>query len=584
MLDLLRKLRHLLRPREQRQAVLLAGVMLVGACLEMLGVGAIPTFISLLSNPDAVSASRAGAWALDVLGHPAPDVLVLYGAGVLLGLFLLKNVYLSALAYAQARYVFNRQTGLAQRLVSAYLYSPYLFHLHRNTADLLRNANQEAMEVVGAGLLPLLILLMEALTLTALLGLLLAVQPVISLGAFLVLGGVSGLFVRLARQGLLRYGHQMHEARAEMIRAVNEGLGGIKVTKTLGREAHFLNAFERAAARYAESGRARQVMLEIPRLVLEVTAIAGLLGVAAYLLRRGQQAHAILPTLTLLAVATVRMIPSFNRITNALTTVRYGRAAIGAVYDDLCRLESPVSSTPPPMPFEREIRLDGVYFRYPGVDHDTLSGITLEIPKGSVVGFVGTTGAGKTTLVDVILGLLVPSAGRVLVDGRDAHADVRAWQQRIGYVPQDVYLIDSTIRRNVALGLADEDIDEAALQRAVLGAQLDPFISRLPEGLDTVVGERGVRLSGGQRQRIGIARALYHAPDVLVLDEATSALDHETERAVMEAVEHLRGRCTILLIAHRMTTVENCDQIVRLRDGTVEENRLRASSIVPLLK
>ena len=578
MLDLIRKLRHLLTPREQRHALVLLGLMTGGAALEMLGVGAIPAFVALLTDPTSIQRVPLAAQAAAALGFDTTEALILAGAVVLFTLFLLKNAYLAGLSWLQARYVFGRQVHLARRLLHRYLYSPYPFHLQRNTAELLRNANTDAMEVVGSALMPLILLVMDGLTVGAVLLLLFWVEPVTSVVAFLILGGASAIFLRLLRRKTFHHGQEMHKARLEMIQIVNEGLGGIKVTKVLGRERTFLDAFSRASDRYAHAGRVRQLLQETPRLLLETVGIAGLLGVAALLLVQGRALSALVPTLALLAVAVVRMIPSFNRVTVALNGLRFGRAAIDAVYRDLLEIAPGSDETPAPLPFRAHIRLEGVTFQYPTAVEPVLRDVSLTIRKGAAVGFVGRTGAGKTTLVDVVLGLLAPTAGRVLIDGVELCGRERAWQRQVGYVPQDVYLSDDSIRRNVAFGLPDEAIDEAAVWRTVEAAQAQEFIERLPHGLDTVVGERGVRLSGGQRQRIGIARALYHGPEVLVLDEATSALDHETERAVMEAIEHLRGSHTLLIIAHRRTTVAACDLLVHLQGGAIVEVEAHAES------
>lgn len=567
MLELIRKLRRLLTRREKLQAVLLLCGMLVAAVLEMVGVGAIPAFVSALTDPDAVREHPAGRSFMEILGLETTEELVLWGAGALLLLFIVKNAYLALMSWVQARYVFNRQVGIARRLFAAYLHTPYTFHLQRNSAELLRNTNQDAMQVVGAGLMPLLQLAMEALTVTAILILLLVAEPVISIASFVVLGGTTALFLRVVRTRMLRIGEEQRIHRRQMLQSVNEGLGGIKVTKVLGRQPHFLDTFDTAAAGFAVTGRIHRVLQEIPRLLLETVAVGGLLAVAVLLLAQGRPVASLVPALALLAVAIVRMIPSFNRITSALNALRFGRAALRGVYEDLVTLERRRTTPREPIPFEDRIRLEGVSLTYPGAEEPSLTDVTLEIPKGSAVGFVGPTGSGKTTIVDVVLGLLPPSTGRVLVDGRDLRGREGEWQRRIGYIPQDIYLTDASIRENIAFGLPEEEIEDEAVWRAVDAAQVREFVERLPAGLDTVVGERGVRLSGGQRQRIGIARALYHDPDVLVLDEATSALDHETERYVMDAIEHLRGRRTLLIVAHRLSTVEACDRLFSIRGG-----------------
>lgn len=574
MMQSLRELLYLLSARERRHALVLLAAMLVGAVLEMGAVGAIPGFVALLTNPERVRSHALGREALALLPEPA-DRMLLTAAAALLVIYIVKNSYAALVSYLQARYALNRQVSISRRLFRAYLHSPYQFHLQRNTAELLRNTNSDAQNVVSSFLLPAQTMTMEILTASAILLLLLLAEPLVSLVAFLVLGGSTLLFIRVIRARLLRYGRDMQHFGGKMIQAINEGLGGVKTTKVLGREDHFLHRYTEYAERFARAAQFRQVMTELPRLFLEVCAMVGLLGVAALLLAERRPVGSIVPTLSLLAVAVVRMIPSFNRITSSLTGMRYGRPSLAVVYNDLRELDlvgAPTAETSTSSEvalFTTSIRLDDVLYEYPGASRPSLVGISLEIPKGSVVGFVGPTGAGKTTLVDVVLGLLHPTRGRVLVDGRDLREHTSWWRRHVGYVPQDIYLVDDSIRRNVAFGIADADIDDPAVHRALEAAQLADFVASLPDGIEAVVGERGVRLSGGQRQRIGIARALYHDPEVLILDEATSSLDNETERYVMQAVDHLRGSRTIMMIAHRMSTVRSCDRLYLLRNGCV---------------
>jgi ATP-binding cassette subfamily C protein len=504
-----------------------------------------------------------------------PHSLVLTGAAVLLAVFLVKSAYLAGLSFVLARYTLSRQVGVAQRLFRAYMRAPYVKHLHRNSADLINGINFQALEVVGSVLQPVLVLTLEFLTVGSILLLLLWAEPLVSAIAALVLGGSTLVFLRVIRKRVIRHGHEIQHFRGRMIQAVNEGVGGIKIAKVLGREDYFLRRFEVPAQGYAGAARFRQVALELPRLLLEISAMVGLVGIAVVLLAQQRPIPSIIPTLSLLAVAVVRLIPSLNKITSSLTSLRYGRFALDAVYADLRTFENgdSVATEAGGMtaPAWKRLLLDDVHFTYPGAGSPSLSGISMEIGRGSVVGIVGPTGAGKTTLVDLILGLLQPTSGALRLEG-DADGDgarVGDWQRRIGYVPQDVFLTDDSIRRNIAFGLEDDAIDAGAVDRAVAAAQLTTLVERLSDGLDTVVGERGIRLSGGQRQRIGIARALYHDPEVLILDEATSALDTETEEYVMQAVERLRGGRTIIIIAHRVSTVRACDQLFLLANGTL---------------
>ncbi len=569
MRDIIYKLARVLTPRERVQAVLLLVGMIVAAVLEMVGVGAIPAFVATLTDPEILRSNALGARVFAVLGATSDEELIRTSAMLLLFVFLVKNLYLGVLLWVASRYLFNRQVALAGRLFEVYLSRPYTFHLQRNSAQLLRNTNHDAMNVVSLGLTPLMIGTAEVLSLGAILALLLAIEPLTSLAAFLILGGSAAVFLRVVRRRMTSLGEQERQQREGMLRAVTEGLGGIKITRTLGRERHFLDRFRAASAGFAEAGRARQVLAEVPRLVLETIAIAGLLGAAALLLARGRSVEALVPTLTLLAVAVVRMIPSFGRLTTAMNSLRFGRAALTGVYDDLVGLDVLPASDSTLPDLRDAIRLEGVHYTYPDAPGPSLEEVSLEIGRGKAVGLVGPSGAGKTTVVDLILGLLEPTQGRVTIDGVDLRGHERGWQRHIGYIPQDVYLSDASIRSNIAFGIADGAIDDVAVARAVEAAQVGEFVARLPSGIHTAVGERGVRLSGGQRQRIGIARALYHDPDVLLMDEATSALDSETEQYVMRAIEHLRGSRTLVIIAHRLSTVAACDRLVLLREGRV---------------
>jgi ABC-type multidrug transport system fused ATPase/permease subunit len=429
-------------------------------------------------------------------------------------------------------------------------------------------------DVIAGVLMPFMTLAMETLTISGILVLLVYVEPAVSVTAFIVLGGATTLFVRLMRGRLLTFAERMQVERGSMIQVVNEGLGAIKITKVLRREPYFLDRFAHASREYGRATRVRQVAQEIPRLFLEITAITGILGIAVVFLSAHRSPRDIIPVLSLMGVAIVRMVPSFNRVTSSLTVMRYGRQAIEVVYADLRLLESeeprsvPVRAVGPVESPTHAIELDRVSYEYPASARKALDQVSLTVRHGETVALVGATGAGKTTMVDMILGLLEPSAGRIVVEGEAASSE-SATRTHVAYVPQEIYLTDDTIRRNIAFGHDDDTIDLVRLTQAVREAQLEEFIAGLPKGLDTEVGERGVRLSGGQRQRIGIARALYVNPEILILDEATSALDGETEANVMEAITFLRGRRTMVVVAHRMSTVRGCDRIVMIGDGRV---------------
>jgi ABC-type multidrug transport system fused ATPase/permease subunit len=563
------KLWHLLTPSQRRAAIVLLGLMLIGMVLETLGIGLVVPALALMRQSDLGARYPSLAPWLIRLGNPSHEQLVVAGMLVLVGVYAVKALFLSLLAWRQAHFVFGFQISLSQRLFAGYLRQPYTFHLQRNSAQLLRNAIGQVGEIVtvsGQGLL----LVTETLVLLGISALLLSVEP---LGAVLVFGtfGLAGWgFHRLTRRHILRWGEarQLHEGLR--IQHFQQGLGGAKDVKLLGRESEFLALYQLHNVGSARVGERQYTVQALPRLFLELLAVTGLAALVLVMIGQGKPVETLVPTLGLLAAAAFRFMPSANRIIGAVQSVRYAVPVINSLYDELRLADAaPAPQHSEPLPFRSALTLDQVSFRYPSADALVLRGISLSIPRGASVGFIGASGAGKSTLVDVILGLLGPASGRVEVDGIDIQAHLRGWQDQIGYVPQSVYLTDDTLRRNVAFGLPDEKIDEAAVWRALHSAQLVEFVNDLPGGLDTVVGERGIRLSGGQRQRIGIARALYHDPPVLVLDEATSSVDTATERGIMDAVRALHGEKTILVVAHRTSTVEHCDRLFCLYRGRV---------------
>jgi ATP-binding cassette, subfamily B, bacterial PglK len=369
----------------------------------------------------------------------------------------------------------------------------------------------------------------------------------------------------------LRWGktRQFHEGLR--IQHLQQGLGGAKDVKLLGRETEFFAQYREHNYGSATVQQRLTAVQQLPRLWLELLAAVGLAALVLIMIGTGKPLDALLPTIGLFVVAAFRLMPSVSRVMTSTQVVRYNHPVVTMLREEVDILDrgavAPVAA--PPMRFRSEIRLEHVSFRYAGVEADAVRDVNLVIPRGASVGFVGGSGAGKSTLVDVILGLLAPSQGAVLVDGVDIRTQLRGWQDQVGYVAQSIFLTDDTLRRNVAFGLPEDRIDDIAVHRAIRAAQLEEFVTSLPQGLDTVVGERGVRLSGGQRQRIGIARALYHDPPVLVLDEATSSLDTTNEQGVMEAVKALQGDKTILIVAHRLSTVAHCDQLFRFEQGAL---------------
>lgn len=566
----LRKVHGILTPKERRSALTLMGMMVVGAMLEALGMSLVIPAFALFMESDLAGSYPRLAPVLNALGNPTRAELVTGGMLGLMGIYVIKAVFLASLAWRQARFAFDMQARLSHDLFRIYLYQPYTFHLQRNSAQLIRNAIGEVGTFTFSCVLPGLMLFTELSVLAGIVVLLLVVEPVGALIVVLVLGGSSWALQRGSRAWVARSGRERQYHDMKRTQHMLEGLGGAKDVKLLGREDHFLAQYHAHNARGARAEQRQYTLQQMPRFWLELLAMGGLCTLVLTMLGRGHEMGRILVTLGLFAAAAFRLMPSGTRIMTAAHQLVFGLPVIETLHQELRLVGYDRGRQTHEAPsFRTTIQVSDVTYAYPEASGFALNNVSVVIRLGELVGFIGPSGCGKSTLVDVVLGLLTPDAGKVLIDGTDIQTNLRAWQDQIGYVPQSVYLTDDTLRRNVAFGLPDDQIDDAAVRRAIRAAQLEDFVASQPKGLETMVGERGVRLSGGEHQRIGIARALYHDPAVLVLDEATSALDTATERGVMEAVMALRGSKTVLIVAHRFSTVEHCDRIYRLEQGGV---------------
>lgn len=555
--------------RDQRLRLATVVAMLaLGATLEMVGIGALLPITALMQSPGEAAGNPVLATLSSALGSPPPERLFLMLLGALLAFFLLKNTFLVATDLFQYRLLADLQARLANRLVAGYLQRPYAFFLQSNTARLIRNVTSEVNSLFYFTLVPLVSLAAELLVMAALFALVLLVDPSTALmlslaGSLLVLD-----FFRLLRDRMFQIGRLSQDSTGRMIQAAQEGFGGIKELKVLGRDQHFAGIFAMHSARNARALRRALVVHNFPARALELIFVAVFVLAMAMLALQGKAAVS-LPVLAVYAAAAFRLIPSLNRITTALARLRQGQASLRLLLDELDATPAAgragdAAGCPA---LAREIHVEALDYSYPGSATPTLEGVSLRIGKGEMIAFVGASGSGKTTLVDCIIGLLSPTAGTVRVDGFDVADDLPGWRRQIGYIPQDVYLVDDSLRRNVALGIDDASIEDARVHRALAAAQLADFVATLPDGLETPLGERGARLSGGQQQRIGIARALYHDPQVLVLDEATSALDEGTERALVGTLAGLKRSRTILVIAHRLSTIRDCDRIFHVAGG-----------------
>ena len=575
LLSTFRRIFALLTSSERQSVRVLLGFMVIGVALEILGIGLVIPAVALLTQGDVAAGYPELRPALDALGNPSQGRLIAGGMLALVGIYLVKNLFLGFLVVRQTRFAYGVQAQLSQRLFAIYLRQPYTFHLQRNSAGLIRNVTREVNEFTHTAVAPMLRLFIEGPVLTGLAILLLVVEPVGTFIVALVFGSATWGFYRSNRARIAGWGQARQAHEGMRMQHLQQGLGAVKEVILLGREHEFLSRYASHNSKSASAEGSKQALQQIPPLWFELLGIMGLATLVLTMLARGRDIASVVPTLGLFVAAAFRLIPSVNRILVALQSLRFSLPVINTLHDEF-RLTASVLSGEQAgaaiaagTEFQKDICLSKVSYTYAAALVPALDTLTMVVRKGETVGLVGSSGSGKSTLVDVMLGLLVPDAGQVLADGSDVRSRLRTWQNQVGYVPQSIYLTDDSIRRNVGFGLSDDQVEDAAVARAVRAAQLDDFVASLPEGLDTMVGERGVRLSGGQRQRIGIARALYHDPAVLVLDEATSALDSATERGVMDAVAALHGTKTILIVAHRVSTVERCDRVYRLEQGQI---------------
>jgi ABC-type multidrug transport system fused ATPase/permease subunit len=567
----------LLDARERRNAWIVLGVIIVGALASAVMVGSVMPFLAVLADPSRIEATPALAWAYDALGFTS-----VYGFLIGLGLASFAVIVLSSLiqiakTWAVARFAMMRTHSISQSLLLTYLAQPYAFFLNRHSGEMAPRVLQESMQVVQQFLRPAAEFIAACLTTLAIFGLLLWVEPVVATIAFAVFGGIYGVVYIGTRRLLKRFGQIQVEANRARFRMANESLTGIKDIKLLGRETAYLDRYTGPSVRMAQALISVAVLSQVPQFALQAVALGGVILLCLVLIdpagvASGAALGGLLPVLGVFAFAGQRLMPELSKLYQSLAQMQTGSAAVDAVHEDLVLRKSAavLSRTPDAaLRLTQALRLDAVSYSYPNSDQAGVRDISVSIRAGEKIGIVGSTGAGKTTLADVVLGLLEPDHGRLVADGTDITPEtVRAWMQSVGYVPQDIFLMDAPVAENIALGVPPKDIDFERVHKAARIARIDQFImDELPQGYQTHVGERGVRLSGGQRQRIGIARALYHDADLIVFDEATSALDNLTEAEVMGAIDGLPGDKTVLMIAHRLSTVKRCDRIIVLDKG-----------------
>ena len=578
MKTIVRQLREILTRREKMQVGLLLAAIIAMAFSQAIGVASVLPFISLVMDQNLVFENRWLSYFYHTFNFTSISRFIIFIGVAMFVIIVLSNAISALATWLKLRFVWMNNHRLSRRLLEKYLSMPYAFFLNQNSADLSKNVLSEVNNLTNSYLIPLLNVITRSLVTLFMLAMLFWVNVTATLIAIVFLGGVyAAIFLRVNRN-LKARGKLRMEANRMRFKTVNEAFGGIKEVKVMNREPYFLKSFSHHSYRLARLMSWNAVIGQIPRFALEAVAFGGIIIFVLVLLLRSQNAAQVIPLVTLFALAGYRLMPSLQDLFTSFTQMQFNRAVLDRIYNDFKReeKEKPQGTyarldKKHALPLAKQITLKDISFYYPNTEAPVLSGLSLTIPVNSSVAFVGATGAGKTTLVDLILGLLTPTTGTLAVDGTPiTKENIIKWQKNIGYVPQHIFLSDDTIANNIAFGISEKDINLNTLESAARIANIHNFIAgELPQGYNTLVGERGIRLSGGQRQRIGIARALYANPSVLVFDEATSALDGVTEDAVLEAMQNAARLKTLIIIAHRFTTVKNCNTIYMLEQGKI---------------
>ncbi len=581
---ILRKMNVLLDGKQKRTMAALIVMMLIGGVLESLGVSMLVPIVTVVMDPAAVEESEILSAVYDGLGMESSAQFAMFLLSAFVGMTVVKNIYLFFQQKAQLKFVYTNQFATSRRMMINFMQRPYEYYLNADTSVIQRNITSDVNNMYGL-ILSCLQLFSECIVFICLVVALFIYSDammIVTVAALMVL--LLFVIKKVLKPIMIKAGQDNQDYYSGLYKWIEQSVMGIKEIKIGCKESYFINEYAKCGAGYVGAVQKYNLFNATPRLLIETVCIAGMVGYFVLTIGHGTQMKELVPQLSALAAAAMRLLPSVNRINNFQTSISYFEPFFMGVSDNLQEEIHDGHVTYDPdayrhkqsvdkLPVEKMIRLEDITYRYPNSETLIFDHAQMEIPVGASVGIVGVTGAGKTTIVDIMLGLLQMESGRILADGVDVSGHYAAWLKNIGYIPQTVFMIDDSIRRNVAFGVPEEEIDEEKVWRALKEAALDDFVRSLPEGLETGIGERGIRISGGQRQRISIARALYEDPEVLVLDEATSALDNETEAAIMDSINRLHGRKTLVIIAHRLQTIEKCDMVYRVTMGKISRER-----------
>ena len=581
MKDIFKKFNKVLNKKQKSRVVVLIFMILIGAVLETLGVSMIYPLIETVMMPAVFEQNAMIVWICNVLGYTSAEQFVTFMLLALIFIFIFKNLYLLLLYYVQHSFITNSQYRISRDLLKVYLNRPYEFYLNASTGDIMRTVYSDS-----TGIFNLLLQCMQFITefmVAIFLGTyLLIIDPVMTIVMGILLVGITLLSSAFLKPRISRIGEESRQQQSKMYKTIMQSINSVKDVKVYAKEDAFLGIYRKYGKRYYNLARDHEVLSSVPRLAIEAFSLSGVLAYMAVMMKLGQNVQTMVPQLSAFAVAAVRLLPSASRINTYLANIAYYRPTLDYVYanvelpknvDERAAEAKAVTETDK-LKFHDCIKVEQLYYKYPNTDKYIFENARMQVPYGKSVGIMGPSGAGKTTVVDIMLGLLRVESGTITCDGVNVLEHYGQWLANIGYISQTINMVDDTIRANIAFGVDVDDIDDARVWQVLEEAQLADFVRNLPNGINTVIGERGVRISGGQRQRVGIARALYHDPEILILDEATSALDNDTEAAIMEAIENFHGRKTMLIIAHRLKTIENCDIIYKVENGKITESSL----------
>lgn len=572
---MLKKINYVLDRKQKINLLILLVIIFIGAFVELLGVSAIMPLIEVAMTPDIINEKWYFKVIRNVIGITDVNQMLVFLAVLLIMIYILKNIYVTVMYSLQYRFTFNNQQRLSVKMMKCYMKQDYLFLISKNVAEFQRNITNDVNGFFTV-VLNVLQFLAEFSVSVVLVAFLLIQDWMSTIAVASLLFLFMLFFSFFFKKVLVKKGEENRQINVQVTKWLIQSFSGIKEIKVTNREDFFITNYDKHYKKFANVQRQQSIMTYIPKPVMETVCICSLLlAMIIKIVVAKSDISSFVTTLSIFAVAAFRMLPSFNKITGYISGIMFNKPAINSVYNDLVEIEKLFEQRKidrqdtEKVEFNQTIAFKDVSFHYPESDKWILENASLEIKKNTSVAFIGASGAGKTTAADLILGILEPQKGLVMIDGVDIRNCMLSWHKNIGYIPQTIYLMDDTVRANIAFGIPETEIDDEMMEKAMKEAQIDVFVHSLKDGLNTMIGDRGVKLSGGQRQRIGIARALYRNPKVLVLDEATSALDNETEKEVMQAIDGLHGTRTMIVIAHRLSTIKKCDKIYEVGNGLI---------------